>query len=139
MAEDQGRFWLTAVEPELPPLGCGEIFLLSKHAKTMGAWFYTMRYSTGEGDTCTTRPTRFLKPVSRPVSIVFLGEDFIRSWPWRSELPGCSMVLKSRLPDRSRAPSKRAPACISARPASAWGRAFISTGLSSGGLGLGGG
>src|SRR5580704_12991376 len=49
MAEDQGRFWLTAVERELPPLGCGEIFLLSKHTKTVGAWLWSMRYSTGEG------------------------------------------------------------------------------------------
>jgi hypothetical protein len=48
-----------------------------------------------------------------------------RGWR-RSELPGCSMVLKSHLRDLSPAPSKRAPACASLRPTSAWHRAFIS-------------
>src|ERR1700730_6800943 len=93
------------------------------------AWLCIMRYSVGrhvKDDRCTMRPLRFSKPVSRPVSIVCLGEDFIRWWWRRSELPGCSMVLKSHLRDLSLAPSKRAPACASPRPTSALRRAFIS-------------
>jgi hypothetical protein len=63
---------------------------------------------------------------NRRVSIDCRGEDFTRWWWQHSELPGCSMVLKSHLRDLSLVPLKRAPACASLRPTSAWHRPFIS-------------